>query len=305
MHWLFFLHKRGEVRDKHEKAEKDYMSGMKYKDIAEKYNVTINTVKSWKKRYEWDRKGCTQKEKSVHTKKRVVLEQRELEENGTKETLENDDLTPEQQMFCIYYIRTFNASQSYQKAYGSSYATAMVNGCRLLRNAKVKEELDRLKETKRQQIVAGEEDVVELQLRIAFGDIGDYVSFGMEEVPVMALYGPVQIKDEETGEKKTLTKQINVVRMNESDNIDTQLIQEVKQGRDGVSIKLADKQKAINWLSEYFLMHPQSKYKAEYEKRRMEKEGSRSEEYEDDGFIDALKGQISETFEDSEGIVEE
>ena len=32
-------------------AEQDYMSGMKYKDIAEKYGVTLNTVKSWKVRY--------------------------------------------------------------------------------------------------------------------------------------------------------------------------------------------------------------------------------------------------------------
>lgn len=51
-----------------EQAEKDYMQGMKYKDIAEKYGVSINTVKSWKQRYKWDRKkgahkkgkGCTQ-----------------------------------------------------------------------------------------------------------------------------------------------------------------------------------------------------------------------------------------------------
>ena len=45
----------------YELAENDYMSGMKYKDIARKYGVTLNTVKSWKKRYNWDRKG-------VHTK---------------------------------------------------------------------------------------------------------------------------------------------------------------------------------------------------------------------------------------------
>lgn len=53
-------------------AEADYMSGMKYKDIAEKYETTLNTVKSWKKRYGWDRKGCTQKEKGAHTKKTVA-----------------------------------------------------------------------------------------------------------------------------------------------------------------------------------------------------------------------------------------
>ena len=31
----------------YELAEHDYIAGMKYKEIAEKYNVIINTVKSW------------------------------------------------------------------------------------------------------------------------------------------------------------------------------------------------------------------------------------------------------------------
>lgn len=56
----------------YELAEKDYKSGMKYKDIAEKYGVTLNTVKSWKTRYwsaEKKRKVCTPKaKKSMHTK---------------------------------------------------------------------------------------------------------------------------------------------------------------------------------------------------------------------------------------------
>lgn len=43
-----------------EKAHGDYVNGMKYKDIAEKYGVSINTVKSWRKRYKWTR-DCTQK----------------------------------------------------------------------------------------------------------------------------------------------------------------------------------------------------------------------------------------------------
>ena len=34
-------------------AESDYVTGMKYKDIAAKYGVSMNTVKSWKKRYAW------------------------------------------------------------------------------------------------------------------------------------------------------------------------------------------------------------------------------------------------------------
>lgn len=58
-------------------AYKDYMSGMKYKDIAEKYNVSLNTVKSWKTRNSWnrkedapDKKVRTQKEKGAHKRKK-------------------------------------------------------------------------------------------------------------------------------------------------------------------------------------------------------------------------------------------
>lgn len=157
------------------------MAGMKYKDIAEKYNTTINTVKSWKKRYDWNRKEGAHKGEKVRTQnKEGAPIPAEQVEDGTKGTLQNADLTPEQQMFCIYYIRTFNAAQSYQKAYGCSYAVAMVNGCKLLRKTNVRTEIERLKEIKRQMIVAGAEDIVELQMRIAFSDIGEYLSFGQE-----------------------------------------------------------------------------------------------------------------------------
>ncbi|WP_077616760.1 phage terminase small subunit [Caenibacillus caldisaponilyticus] len=56
--------------DTKEQAYQDYLAGMKYKDIAEKYGVTLNTVKSWKTRYKWSRNSVHTKNKSVHTKKR-------------------------------------------------------------------------------------------------------------------------------------------------------------------------------------------------------------------------------------------
>lgn len=242
--------------ENYERAEQDYMAGMKYKDIAEKYETTINTVKSWKKRYAWSRGEGAHKEEKVCTQKSKGAPKKEAPiDDGTKATLQNDDLTPEQQMFCIYYSRTFNAAQSYQKAYGCSYESAIANGSRLLTNDKVRAEIERLKEIKRQQIVADADDIVELQMRIAFADIGNYVSFGQKEVT-----------DIETDE----TYMVSVVDLKESKNTDTQLIQEVKRGKDGVSVKLADKQKAIDWLSKYFLVHPDDKYKAEFDKKRAE-----------------------------------
>lgn len=302
-------------------AEQDYMRGMKYKDIAEKYGVTINTVKSWKQRYEWSKgekkegkksvhtkqkKVCTQNQKSVHTKNGCKTDDIDLPDDGTKETLENEELTEKQRLFCIYYSRTFNATQSYQKAYKCSYSTAVANAYRMMENDGIKNELNRLKEIKRQQVLVDETDIVELQMRIAFSDIGDYVTFGQEKVPVMAIYGPVQVENPKTGEKETLMQDVNVVRFKESDQIDTQLIQEAKNGRNGASIKLADRQKAIDWLTKYFLLHPGDKYKAEFEKRRAESSGygGDGDQYEDDGLLDVLNDMAGNIFEEGEDIVE-
>ena len=230
------------------------MAGMKYKDIAEKYGTTINTVKSWKKRYAWNREGAP-KEKKVCTqnKKGAQVEKIQIDD-GTKETLQNTDLTSEQQMFCIYYSRTFNAAQSYQKAYGCKYESAMVRGSELLRKVKVREEIERLKEIKRQQIISSADDIVELQMRIAFGDIGMALDFGQDDM---------ELKD------GSIIK-VNVMKLKESDQVDTQLIQSVVDGKGGVSITMKDSQKAIDWLTKYFLMHPDDKYKAEFDKKRAE-----------------------------------
>lgn len=58
------------MKQKYELAQEDYMQGMKYKELAEKYEVSINTIKSWKTRYNWNRK-------SVHTKEEKVCTQNE------------------------------------------------------------------------------------------------------------------------------------------------------------------------------------------------------------------------------------
>lgn len=43
------------MKESWELAYEDYKAGMKRKDIAQKYNVSINTVKSWKQRH-WNKK---------------------------------------------------------------------------------------------------------------------------------------------------------------------------------------------------------------------------------------------------------
>lgn len=43
------------MKDKRIGAKQDYMKGMTYQQIADHYNVSIHTVKSWKRRYGWQR----------------------------------------------------------------------------------------------------------------------------------------------------------------------------------------------------------------------------------------------------------
>ena len=243
-----------------DKAYELYKHGMKLVDIATELNVPPGTVRRWKSTHNWDGERSSSKSERSGKKK---TEKKQPVDDGTKETLQNDELTAEQQIFCVYYSKTFNAAQSYQKAYGCTYESALCAGPRLLGNVRVRTEIERLKELKRQQIVTGTEDIVELQMRIAFADIGNFLTFSEKEYT-----------DPETQEKKSFS----AVDLKASVNTDTQLIREVKDGKYGVSIKLEDRQKAINWLTKYFLMHPESKYRAEYEKKRAEADDNSAED---------------------------
>lgn len=273
-----------------DKAYEMYKQGMKLVDIAAELGCSPATVRTWKNRNKWDEGGSETFQKKRETKRNVSAKKKKVEisvEDGTRETLQNNALTPEQQMFCIYYSRTFNATQSYLNAFQCNYDTANAEGYKLLVKPCVRAEIERLKEIKRQQIVASADDIVELQMRIAFGDIGMALGFGQDDM---------ELKDGST-------VKVNVMRLKESDQVDTQLIQSVIEGKGGVSITMKDSQKAIDWLTKYFLMHPESKYRAEYEKRKAEKEGGEATEYESDGFMEALQGDVATTFE-GEDIVE-
>ena len=65
----------------------------------------------------------------------------------------------------------------------------------------------------------------------------------------MGAFGPIQVEDKKTGEKVQLTEEVNTVRFKESAVVDGTLISEVSNGRNGATIKLADRMKALNWLA--------------------------------------------------------
>jgi phage terminase small subunit len=228
------------VAEKYELAEKDYMAGMKYKDIGEKYDVSINTVKSWKTRHKWSKDAAV---KSVHTKQERVHTKKEPKEP----VVESDELTEKQRLFCIYYIKYFNATKAYQKAYECAYTTAMVEGHRALRNPKLSKEIDRMKAEQTTELKLDVKDIIQKYIDIAFADITDYLKFGREEEIVYNERGEPELD----ANSNVKTQAYNYVHLNDSSEIDGTILTEVKQGRDGITVKLADKMKALEMLAKY------------------------------------------------------
>lgn len=254
----------------HELALRDYILGMKYKDIALKYNVSIDTVKSWKKRYSWNRdKPVRGTQKSAHSapKKEKVCKGVQEEKKSA-----GDELTDQEKLFCYHFVRTHNKQQaSLLAGYGGpnkSKESAAVQSIRLFQRQRVRDEVERLSALFRQEIHVDILDFLEFCMKIVGADIGDYLEFRQEEVPVMAMYGPVMIKNEQTGKKEMLMQKVNTVMFNDSGVLDTTVIQEVKQGKDGVSVKLADKKWAWEQLAKYFDWLP-DKWQRSIEERKV------------------------------------
>lgn len=247
---LFFIHKskRGGVVSnelkKYEQAETDYMNGLKYKEIADKYGVSISTVKSWKTRYNWNRK----RQKSTRTKKEKVRIQNTTSFDEVEQVVKDGNLTDEQRLFCIYYVRCFNATKAYMKAYGVKYNVAAVSGCRLLQKEKIRNCITELKQNRLNREMLSEEDIFQKYMDIAFADITDYVTFGQEETDVIGAFGPVKIKDED-GNEKVLRQKLNVVKFKNSDEVDGTLISDINLKNS--SVKLLDRMKALDWLASH------------------------------------------------------
>ena len=220
-------------------AKELWLQGKKYREISEITGIKESSIKSLASRA-WKKEKLQPNKKKVATlvadadKDKGPPETELLPEEI--ETLNNEELTEKQRLFCLYYVRWFNATKAYQKAYSCDYFTAAANGPRLLGNARIKEEIQRIKDAKIKQTMYSTEDYFQKMIDIAYSDVTDYLSFGQEEVY----------------DKNGNTFMMNVINLKESCDVDGTLIQEVKQGKDGCSIKLVSKEFALKWLDKHY-----------------------------------------------------
>lgn len=279
---------------KAEKARELYKGGMKLVEIASQLECSAATIRTWKNRYKWDADESETFQKKNETKRNVSksnASKKQSEETAVadevRQVIQNTNLTDKQQLFCIHYIRCFNATKAYQKAYGVDYATAASIGYRLLEKDGVKQEIYRLKQDRLNREFLSESDVFQKYMDIAFADVTDFVEFGNEDVDVIP----------DTGERKTIT--VSYVNIKNDADVDGTIISEVSKGKDGVKVKLADRMKALQWLTDHMDLATE-KQKAEIALLKAKVQTDDGEEIADDGFLDALNGTAAEDWGDEE-----
>lgn len=203
-------------------------------------------------------------------------------DSAVKEHLENSTLTESEKEFCLNFVSSYNAAQSYRKAYdfkGSIYKSRIL-AYAVLHKPHIQSEVKRLKEILSYGLDIDSTAYVRFLAEVAQVDIGDYLTFGTKEIPVMTLAGPALDAD-----GNQIMKTVNNVELIDSSILDTALISEIKQGRDGVSIKLQDKKWAWDRLREFFHWGEQKVVNAD--------DNSNT-------FINALQGKTSEAWDSNE-----
>ena len=220
-------------------AQHDYELEMKYKDIAEKYGVSINTVRSWKTRYKWIR---NKSKKDVHTKTPtdVAINQ-----------LNNSNLKDKQKAFVLEYLRLFNAAQAYINVYDVDYSNAKTAGPRLLENVRVQNQIKQIREAKLKELAIEPLDLIEDVVKEAKADIGNYLEFGSWAENLTEQDGETPVADIDGNQ---VVIHHSYLYFRDKDNVDTSLIKKITKGKDGATIELYDKTKArdklLEWLKE-------------------------------------------------------
>lgn len=146
------------------------------------------------------------------------------------------------ELFCQKYITRLNGKiyNGTQAAIAADYSekTAHSIASRLLKNVKIQERIEELKQAAMNRIQKDQYLALDLIIKAATDDIGEYLRFYQDE------HGNIKVD------------------IKDSDTIDTSNIQEVKIGKDGqFSFKLANKDKAREELARYvklFNDEPQS-----------------------------------------------
>lgn len=225
------------------------------KSIANALGMTYAELKQfkvkdkWKERYRKENSKVNQQTKEL-TKKALEKANIENKKDAAKtidEILDNTDVPDKWKLFIMHYLHCFNAYTAACKAGYSSKSNSVSHT--ILNDPRTKEAISKIKKVMAHDLNLTAHDLLDMYKSIAFADLT-----GVYEV--------------------TKTGWLKVRSL---DQIDGRLIQEVKQGKDGIAIKLIDKKWALDKLEKLFDIIPDKRLildnkRYELNKRLVEKQ---------------------------------
>ena len=218
--------------DKKDMARMLFEAGMRLVDIAKEIGVPSGTVRRWKKEGQWEtktneRERAENDERSKKCTNKVPEKEIPSEERSEASVLsvQEEKLTDDEKEFCWHYARSLNMTSAARKVYELPPDAAQKKGSRLLKRKDIQEEVEKQKKIKYAEARISAEDIFQKYYDIAFADITNFVKFRGGSVSLLP-----------------------------SNTVDGTLISEVKSGKQGMSIKLADREKALEWLADHMDM---------------------------------------------------
>lgn len=252
--------------------------------IAAQLGVGDGTVRGWKAKDKWDNLISSDKLPKEHNKRNAPLKGTErpnkterstniknvpvLREQPELDKQDDNGLSMKNRIFIGEYLRDFNATRAAMAA-GYSKKTAYSIGWELLRKPEIQVAIKKYTESIMSDVGLNAQRILMEYMKIAFADITDFIEFGQEEHIARNKKGEIQ-KDEDG---KPITFKVNYTNFKADAEIDGTLISEVKQSKEGVSVKLYDKTKALEVLVKYIdLLPDKHKRMIEEEKLKISRE---------------------------------
>lgn len=183
------------------------------KRLARAGKVPQRYVRSWINKEKWKRYVLEDPDDKVA----LSVHTKEV----LKSTAEDMGLEQDEELFCYHYMKTFNATNAAVAA-GVSPNISYQWAYQKLKEPHIHAYLSYVKQQRNQELFIDAMRVLDEYVKIAFADMTDYVTFGSSGVSL-----------------KPSTK------------VDGQLITKIREGKDGVTIELADKMKALDMLAKH------------------------------------------------------
>ena len=261
-----------------DKAYEMYKQGMKLVDIAAELDVPPGTVRRWKSTHGWDseRSECVRKKKS------------ERSESVSWVTIEHEYVTDIRKKPC--------SLEALSKKYSISIDTLKD---RCARDGWVDKRTEYTRQTlQKAREKASDKDAERITRLLQIADMAtDKAEQALRELEQYVVRDKKKVRTVEYKDNMAIGKPTKEV-------VDEKEIVRTEKGpvdRLGLS-QVTNSLKNIKELYALPVDMDSKKYQAELDRRKAEKEGGETTEYESDGFMEALQGDVAATFKEDDAV---